>query len=105
MANEVQATEARGRRKVRQGLVVSAKMQKTVVVKLVRRVQHPLYKKTVLVSERFKAHVDEQLIEGVSTKMVGDLKLEEGDTVEIVETRPLSREKTWRVSRILEKVK
>ena len=95
----------RGRRKVRQGRVVSDKMQKTVVVLTVRRTQHGLYGKTVLKSEKFKAHVDETLVEGVSTKMVDGQKLETGDTVEIMETRPLSREKSWRVSRIIEKVK
>jgi small subunit ribosomal protein S17 len=97
--------EARGTRKFRQGLVVSDKMQKTVVVQTVRRTQHGLYGKTVLKSEKFKAHVDEQDVDGVSTKMVDDQKLEAGDTVEIMETRPLSREKCWRVVRILEKVK
>lgn len=82
---------ARNRRKVRQGLVTSNKMDKTVVVKIVRRVQHPLYGKTVLVTEKFKAH--------------DELSCDIGDTVELVETRPLSKEKHWRVSRIIEKVK
>jgi small subunit ribosomal protein S17 len=71
-------------------------MEKTAVVRTVRRVQHPLYGKTVLKSENFKAHVDE--------KVLGQ-KLDEGDTVEIMETRPISREKRWRVIRIIEKVK
>jgi small subunit ribosomal protein S17 len=81
----------RGRRKVRQGLVTSNKMQKTVVVRVTRRVQHPLYGKTIIKSEKFKAH-----------DLIG---CDEGDTVEIMETRPLSRDKRWRVTRILEKVK
>lgn len=83
--------EARGRRKVREGIVVSNKMQKTVVVNIERRVQHPLYGKVVLRSKKFKAH--------------DELNCDEGDRVEIVETRPISKQKCWRVSRILEKVK
>ncbi|MGV3615315.1 MAG: 30S ribosomal protein S17 [Fimbriimonas sp.] len=83
--------EARGSRKVRQGLVVSTKMQKTVVVKIERRVQHPLYGKVVLRSNKFKAH--------------DEIGCDEGDTVEIMETRPLSKDKRWRVTRIIEKVK
>jgi small subunit ribosomal protein S17 len=82
---------ARGRRKVRQGIVVSNKMEKTVVIKVVRRVQHPLYGKVVLRTNRFKAH--------------DELQCDEGDTVEIMETRPISKEKRWRVTRIVEKVK
>lgn len=89
--NDVQTTEARGSRKVRQGLVVSTKMQKTVVVKIERRVQHPLYGKVVLRSNKFKAH--------------DEIGCDEGDTVEIMETRPLSKDKRWRVTRIVEKVK
>ena len=78
-------------RKVRQGLVVSNKMEKTIVVKLERRVQHPLYGKTVLKSSRFKAH--------------DEIGCDVGDTVEIMETRPISKDKRWRVTRIVEKVK
>ncbi|MER3414045.1 MAG: 30S ribosomal protein S17 [Armatimonadota bacterium] len=84
-------TQERGRRKIRQGLVVSDKMEKTVVVRVLRQVQHPIYKKTVLRAKRFKAH--DELGCGV------------GDTVEIMETRPVSKEKRWRVSRIIEKAK
>jgi len=84
-------TEERGSRKVREGIVVSNKMQKTVVVNIERRVQHPLYGKVVLRSKKFKAH--------------DELGCDEGDRVEIVETRPISKQKCWRVSRILEKVK
>ena len=83
--------EVRGRRKVRQGIVVSSKMEKTVVVKIERRVQHPLYGKVVLRTKKFKAH-----------DIVG---CDEGDRVEIMETRPMSRDKRWRVTQILEKVK
>lgn len=93
---EAEATVERGRRKVRTGVVSSNKMEKTVVVKIVRRVQHPLYGKTLLKTQKFKAHVDENELGG---------KVDEGDTVEIVETRPLSKDKNWRVSKIIEKVK
>lgn len=88
---KVVETKPRGRRKTREGLVVSTKMAKTVVVKIERRTQHPLYGKTVIRSTRFKAH-----------DLVG---CDEGDRVEIAETRPLSRDKRWRVTRIIEKVK
>lgn len=85
------AAPKRGARKIRVGVVVSNKMDKTVVVKTTRRVQHPLYGKTVIKSERYKAH--------------DELSCDVGDTVEMMETRPLSREKRWRVTRIVEKVK
>ncbi len=85
------ATETRNRRKTRQGLVMSNKMDKTVVVRIQRQVQHPLYGKTVLRSEKFKAH--------------DEMSCDVGDLVEITETRPLSKEKRWRVSKIIEKVK
>ena len=97
MAEEIKSTsttaeaEARGRRKVRQGIVVSSKMEKTVVVNIVRRVQHPLYGKVVLRSKKFKAH--------------DTIGCDEGDRVEIMETRPISKDKRWRVTQILEKVK
>jgi small subunit ribosomal protein S17 len=78
-------------RKVREGLVVSNKMTKTVVVQIQRRVQHPLYGKVVIRSNRFKAH--------------DELGCDVGDKVEIMETRPISKEKRWRVTQILEKVK
>lgn len=85
--------EERGRRKTRRGVVTSNKMEKTVVVKIIRRVQHPLYGKTLLRSEKFKAHAE--------TEMGVDI----GDVVEIMETRPLSKQKNWRVTKIIEKVK
>lgn len=84
--------DERGRRKVRTGLVVSSKMQKTVVVAVSRRVRHPLYGKFMRRTTKFKAH-DEQNQCG------------QGDTVEIMETRPISKEKTWRVVRIVEKAR
>ncbi len=85
------AQEPRNRRKTRQGIVVSNKMELTVVVKVERRVQHPLYGKVVIRTEKFKAH--------------DLLNCDEGDRVEIMETRPISRDKRWRVTQILEKVK
>ena len=91
MSEATNAPLTRGRRKVRQGIVVSNKMEKTVTVKIERRVQHPLYGKVVLRTEKFMAH-----------DIVG---CDEGDRVEIMETRPLSRDKRWRVTQILEKVK
>jgi small subunit ribosomal protein S17 len=88
--SEVQA-DVRGRRKVRQGMVVSNKMDKTVVVSIERRVQHPLYGKVVLRTKKFKAH-----------DLLG---CDIGDRVEIMETKPISKDKRWRVTQILEKVK
>ena len=83
----------RNNRPTRQGIVVSAgKMNKTVVVAIVDNVKHPLYKKVVKRTTKFKAH-DEENICGV------------GDTVEIMETRHLSRDKYYRVVRIVEKAK
>ena len=84
--------EARGRRKVREGYVVSDKMSKTVVVELEDRVQHPLYGKTIRRTSKVKAH-DEAETAGV------------GDRVQIMETRPLSATKRWRVVEILERAK
>jgi small subunit ribosomal protein S17 len=80
----------RGRAKTREGVVVSAKMTKTVVVVVQRLVKHPQYKKYVKRRARYKAH-DEQGRCGV------------GDRVLISETRPLSKDKRWRVRTILEK--
>ncbi|HUV05428.1 MAG TPA: 30S ribosomal protein S17 [Armatimonadota bacterium] len=84
--------EKRGRRKVRAGRVVSDKMEKTVVVAVESRIRHPLYGKIIRRTTKFKAH-DE-----MNTAHTGDL-------VEITECRPVSREKRWRVSRVIEKVK
>ena len=84
--------EQRNERKVRIGKVVSDKMDKTVVVAVERLVQHPLYKKPVKNTKRYKAH-DEH----------NECKL--GDTVAMMETRPLSKDKRWRVTEILERAK
>ena len=79
-------------RKTRVGKVVSDKMDKTVVVAVADRVQHPLYKKTVKRTYKLKAH-DENNTCGI------------GDTVRVMETRPLSKDKRWRVVEIIEKAK
>ena len=82
----------RGNRRSLTGQVVSDKMDKTVVVATETLVRHPLYGRTIRRTTRFKAH-DESNDCGV------------GDTVEIVECRPMSREKRWRVSRVVERAK
>lgn len=82
----------RNLRKSRVGLVTSDKMDKTVVIEIRERVKHPLYGKIVNRTKKFKAH-DENNECGI------------GDTVRIVETRPLSKEKCWRVVEIIEKAK
>ncbi len=85
-------TETRNQRKVRQGRVVSDKMQKTVVVAIERLVEHPLYGKRMKQTTRFHAHDQEN-------------ECREGDVVEIMETRPLSKSKRWRVTRVLERAR
>jgi small subunit ribosomal protein S17 len=82
----------RNRRKVREGYVVSDKMDKTVVVEVEDRVKHPLYGKVLRRTSKLKAH-DEQNACGI------------GDRVLVMETRPLSATKRWRIVEILEKAK
>ena len=82
----------RNLRKERVGLVVSDKMDKTVIFLVSDKSKHPLYKKTITTSKRYKAH-DENNECGI------------GDTVRIVETRKLSKDKNWRVAEIVEKAK
>jgi small subunit ribosomal protein S17 len=82
----------RGRRKIRTGVVVSDKMDKTILVRIDRAVRHPLYQKTVKRSSKLAAH-DEQNEAHV------------GDTVRVMETRPLSKSKRWRVVEIVERAK
>ena len=79
-------------RKTRIGTVLSDKMDKTIVVAIEDSVQHPLYKKTMKRTYKLKAH-DENNECGI------------GDTVEVMETRPLSKDKRWRLVRIIEKAK
>jgi small subunit ribosomal protein S17 len=86
------SVEERNRRKLREGLVVSDKMDKTVVVAVEDRVKHPLYGKVMRRTSKLKAH-DEQNACGI------------GDRVLLMETRPLSATKRWRVVEILEKAK
>jgi small subunit ribosomal protein S17 len=86
---EQQAKSAAPRRNRKVGLVVSAKMQKTVVVAVQRLVHHPLYRKTIKRTSTFMAH--------------DETGAKRGDRVRIVETRPLSRRKRWRVETILER--
>jgi small subunit ribosomal protein S17 len=80
----------RNTRKVRQGLVVSDKMDKTIVVLVERMTSHPLYKKRIKRSKKYHAHDSENVCR-------------EGDIVEIMETRPLSKTKRWRVTKIVKK--
>ena len=91
-AETAEKTVTRAARKTRIGLVVSDKMEKTVVVSIERRVQHPVYGKMVRRTKRLKAH-DE----------TNDAKT--GDTVRIMETRPMSKDKRWRVVEIVERAR
>ena len=92
MTTNQSAARARSARKVRVGIVVSDKMQKTVVVRIERRFAHPQYGKMVKRSTKVKAH-DE----------ANDAKT--GDTVRIMETRPLSKDKRWRLVEIVERAR
>ena len=92
MSENAAAPTTRGRRKVREGYVVSDKMEKTVVVEVEDRVKHALYGKVIRRTSKLKAH-DEQNACGI------------GDRVLLMETRPLSVTKRWRVVEILEKAK
>ena len=82
----------RNLRKTRDGRVVSDKMQKTIVVAIEDNIKHPLYKKVIKKTVKFKAH-DEN----------NECRI--GDKVEIMETRPLSKDKNWRLVKIIEKAK
>lgn len=84
--------ETRGYRKTRTGVVTSDKMDKTIVVAIKTKVRHPLYGKMVNRTRKFKVH-DEENACGI------------GDTVKIMETRPLSKDKRWRLVEIIEKAK
>ena len=92
MSEPIQQNKPRGERKVREGLVVSDKMDKTIVVELEDRVKHPLYAKVIRRTSKVKAH-DEANTAGI------------GDRVRLMETRPLSATKRWRLVEILEKAK
>lgn len=82
----------RNERKVREGIVVSDKMEKTIVVAIETMVLHPIYKKRVKKTIKFKAHDENNVAQT-------------GDKVRIMETRPLSKDKNWRLVEVLEKTK
>ena len=84
--------EARGMRKTRTGVVVSDKMDKTIVVEIRTRVRHPLYGKIMNRTNKIKAHDENN-------------ECGSGDTVRVMETRPLSKDKRWRLVEIIEKAK
>ena len=90
--NKQQDATERSTRKTRVGLVVSDKMQKTVVVAIERRVPHPVYGKMMTRTTRLKAHDEEN-------------QAKAGDTVRIMETRPLSKDKRWRLVEIVSRAK
>lgn len=92
MTEQNNNTDDRGRRKVLQGVVVSDKMDKTIVVVVEDRVKHPLYGKVMTKTSRLKAH-DEENSAGI------------GDTVRVMETRPLSATKRWRLVEVIERAK
>jgi small subunit ribosomal protein S17 len=92
LSNGEGAAAVRNARKTRVGMVVSDKMEKTVVVSIERRVAHPVYGKMVRRTKKLKAH-DEQN------------EAKTGDTVRIMETRPLSKDKRWRVVEIIERAR
>ena len=89
---EAQVKEKQRNRKTLVGTVVSNKMEKTIVVRIERRKLHPLYKKYITRSKKIKAHDEGNLCQ------IGDL-------VKVIESRPLSKEKRWRLLEILEKAK
>ena len=92
MSENTTPTKERGRRKVLQGVVVSDKMNKTIVVLVEDRVKHSLYGKVMTKSSRIKVH-DEENTAGI------------GDRVRVMETRPLSAQKRWRLVEIIERAK
>jgi small subunit ribosomal protein S17 len=82
----------RGIRKTKVGIVVSDKMEKTIVVQIVRKAKHPLYGKTVKITKKYKVH-DEENVAKI------------GDKVTITETRPISKDKKWRLVEVVEAAK
>ena len=91
-ALETTQTETRGRRKTRTGLVVSNKMDKSITITVVRKVKHPIYGKFLKKTTKFMAHDEKN-------------ECSIGDIVKIMETRPLSKNKCWRLVEVVEKVK
>ncbi len=92
MAEKNESAAERANRKIRVGTVISDKMDKTVIVGVERKVAHPLYGKKMTRTKKYYAH-DEESVAHI------------GDTVRIVETRPLSKTKRWRVAEVLEQAK
>jgi small subunit ribosomal protein S17 len=90
--NKSKTAIERPMRKTRVGLVVSDKMQKTVVVAIERRVAHPVYGKMMTLTTRLKAHDEENTAKA-------------GDTVRIMETRPMSKDKRWRLVEIVQRAR
>jgi len=90
--SDEQAQQQRSRRKVRVGVVVSDAMDKTVFVRIDRKIRHPHYKKTVARGSKLAAHDENN-------------EAHVGDTVRVMETRPLSRTKRWRIVEIVERAK
>ena len=88
MPNETAAAPARHERQEVTGVVTSAKMEKTIIVKVTRLVQHKLYRRVIRVSQKFYAHDEKR-------------QAKAGDTVRIVETRPLSKLKRWRLAEVV----
>jgi small subunit ribosomal protein S17 len=90
MATETQAAavDTRGERRVLTGKVTSAKMEKTIVVEIIRLVQHPKYRRVVRIAKKFYAHDEKR-------------QAKPGDTVRIVASRPLSKLKRWRLKEVL----
>lgn len=85
-------TDVNKNKKVRTGFVASDKMDKTVTVAIERKTQHPMYKRVVKQTKKYKVHDENNICN-------------EGDKVRIIETRPLSKTKRWRVLEVLEKAK
>jgi len=88
----VDTVERKSNKRILQGEVVSDKMQKTIVVKVSSRKMHRLYKKYITVSKKYKAHDENQ-------------EAHVGDIVRIIESRPISKEKRWRLLQIVEKAR
>lgn len=88
--NRTVAPEKTGHKRILQGVVVSDKMQKTIVVKVDRNVKHDRYKKFLTLSKKYKAHDEKR-------------EAKTGDRVEIIESRPVSRDKRWALRRVLER--
>jgi small subunit ribosomal protein S17 len=89
---ETTSTEVRQARKVREGIVVSSKMDKTIVISIVERVRHPKYAKFVQRTKKLYAHDEAN-------------NAQVGDRVRVMETRPLSKQKRWRLIEVLERAK